>query len=125
MPETYPREIQRRRAKRTGMDLHLFPAESGVTLKEMSIVTILDPIKMLFTEPIVIGLSLYVAFIFGTIFQFFISIPAVLGATYNFTGQQAGIAFTSAITGALLAAATADLIDRLTTPHIFTTKHDG
>jgi len=80
-----PREIQRRRAKRIGIPLNLMKAESGVTLKEMSIVTFFMPLKMLATEPLVILLSLYVGFIFAVTFQFFISIPVVLETTYNFT----------------------------------------
>lgn len=80
-----PREILRRRAKRTGTPINLMKAQSGVTLKEMSIVTLFSPFKMLATEPLVILLSLYVGFIFATIFQFFISVPVVLNLTYMFT----------------------------------------
>ena len=54
-PDTYPREIQRRRAKRNNQPLNLPRAQSGVTLKEMATVTLIEPLKMLFSEPIVIG----------------------------------------------------------------------
>lgn len=99
-------------------------AQSGVTLREMSIVTFFVPLKMLVTEPIVIGLSLYVGFIFAVTFQFFISIPAVLEATYGFTVQHVGIAFTAAITGALFSTVMSAIID-LTVPHWCTKNHDG
>ena len=124
MPDTYPREIQRRRARRTGMPLKLMDAQSGVTLKDMATVTFVIPLKMLFTEPIVIGLSLYVGFIFAVTFQFFISIPAVLEATYSFTVQQVGIAFTAAIVGALISSTMSSIID-ISVPHWCTRNHDG
>jgi len=79
---------------------------------------------MLVTEPIVMGLSLYVGFIFAVTFQFFISIPAVLGLTYNFTVQQVGIAFSAAITGALFSMAMSAAID-FSVPHWCTKNHDG
>ena len=106
MPETYPREIQRRRAKRTGKPLNLAPAQSGVTLGDMAFVTIVQPLIMIVSEPIVVVLSLYVGFIFATIFQFFIAVPAVLNLTYNFTVADSGVAFTAAIGGVIIAAAT-------------------
>ena len=114
MPETYGREILRRRHKRNSTGVKLPAAQSGVTLAQMSKITIFNPIKMLVTEPLVILLSLNVGFIFAVIFQFFISIPAVLSLTYGFTIYQAGLAFIAAIAGALLAAVTATIIDKLT-----------
>ena len=125
MPETYPREVQRRRAKRTGAPLSLAPALSGVTLADMAYVTIVQPLIMIVSEPIVIALSLYVGFIFATIFQFFIAVPAVLNLTYNFTVAQAGVAFTAAIGGVVIAAVTSTLCDRVTRPHFSARTHDG
>lgn len=86
-------------------------AQSGVTLQDMSIVTLLVPMKMLVTEPIVIALSLEVGFIFAVTFQWFIAIPVVFESTYKFTVQQAGIAFSAAILGALLSTAMSTIID--------------
>ena len=123
-PDTYPREIQRRRAKRTGTPLRLMDAQSGITLKDMSMVTFFIPLKMLVTEPIVIALSLEVGFIFALTFQWFIAVPAVLEATYNFTVQQAGIAFCAAILGSSLSTAMSAIID-LSIPHWCTRNHDG
>ena len=114
-PETYGREILRQRARHLRMPPpSLAPAESGVTLGAMARVTILNPIKMLVTDPITIGISLYLGFNFGVLFSFFISIPVVLESTYNFTVQQVGVAFTAAIAGSLLAALMAILMDRIT-----------
>lgn len=125
MPETYPREIQRQRAKRLQVPVNLEPALSGVTLRDMAFVTVVQPLVMIVSEPIVIALSLYVGFIFATIFQFFIAVPAVLNLTYNFTVAQAGVAFTAAIGGVVVAAITSTVCDRITRPHVSARTHDG
>lgn len=123
-PDTYPRAIQRLRAKRNGTPLKLMDAQSGVTLQDMSIVTLFVPLKMLVTEPIVIALSLEVGFVFGVTFQWFIAIPVVLETTYNFTVQQVGIAFSAAILGASLSTAMSTIIE-VSVPHWCTRNHDG
>ena len=125
LPETYQREILRTRSKRHNLPLRLAKAESGITLSEMSVVTIVTPLKMLVTEPLVIGISLYVGFNFAIIFSFFISIPVVLSSVYNFSIQQVGLAFIAAILGALLAALTTILIDRFAYPRALKKSHDG
>lgn len=116
MPETYPREILRRRARKAGVPHNLPKAQSGVTLAEMVHLTVVQPVVMLFRDPITFFSTLYVAFIFGTVFQWFIAVPPVLMKTYNFTLQQAGLAFISAIGGALLAAASSILTERVAYP---------
>ena len=125
MPETYPREIQRIRAKRIRNPLVISPAQSGVTLGGVAIVTIVNPLKQLVTEPIVIALSLYVGFIFAGIFQFFTAIPVVLNLSYNFSVRSAGLAFTAAIGGVLVATLTSTVLDRVTRPLVSARSHDG
>ena len=123
-PDTYAREILRRRARRNGQPANLRPAESGITIKDMTFVTFVQPLKMLVMEPLVIILSVYVGFIFAVTFQFFISIPAVLELTYGFTVQQVGIAFIAATIGSVLATAMSAAID-FSVPHWCTKNHDG
>ena len=125
MPETYPRQIIRQRAKRTGTPSNLAPAESGSTLKDMATITFVTPFKMLVTEPIVIVLALYVGFIFAVTFQFFLSIPVALSMTYMFTVQRVGLAFISAIGGSLLGAGTAAVIDKLSSLRPSMDRHPG
>lgn len=115
MPETYNRSLLRRRAARLGHGPpKLLSAQSGVTLADMARVTFLTPAKMLITEPIVALLSIYLAFNFAVLFQWFITVPAVLHLVYSFTVQQAGLAFIAAILGSVLAAVTAVVVDKLT-----------
>ena len=114
MPETYPREIARARARRAGVPHRLAPAQSGTTISAMARITIVHPLKMIFTDPITILTTLYLGFNFGVLFSFFISIPVVLELTYEFTVQQVGITFNAAIAGSLLAAATCIVVDQIT-----------
>ena len=125
MPETYPREIIRARARRLGVPHNMVAAASGTTLQAMLRITLFTPLKMLFSEALVIGISLYLGLNFAVIFSFFVSIPVVLHAVYSFDIQQVGLAFIAAITGSLLAAATSIFIDRLTRPETLTENHDG
>jgi MFS transporter, DHA1 family, multidrug resistance protein len=111
VPETYPREIVRRRAKRHGVEHRLPLAESGVTLAQMIQITFFTPIRMLFTEPIVILVSLYLALNFAVLFQFFITVPIALSGNYDFSIQQVGLAFIAAIVGVVLATITTVILD--------------
>lgn len=113
MPETYPRHILRVRAKRAGRPHNLPKAESGATLAEMATVTVLDPLIMLVTEPIVLMSSLLLGANFGFLFQWFITVPVALTSAYGFTVQRVGLAFTSALAGTALALAMSIVLDRI------------
>ena len=115
MSETYQREIPRRRARRAGREIQQEPAQSGVTVSQMVRVTILDPIRMLFTEPIVGLISVVLVFNFAVVFQWFITVPAVLASVYGFDLEHVGLAFTTAIVGAVLAAICNTAIEQIST----------
>lgn len=119
-PETYGREILRARARRNGTNLKLARAESGETLGEMFKITVIDPLVMLVSEPIVIFTSLYLGLNFAVVFQFFLTVPAVLEMVYGFSVQRAGLAFIAAIGGVILAAFTSILLERLAEPKVST-----
>jgi DHA1 family multidrug resistance protein-like MFS transporter len=105
MPETYGREIPRRRNRTRGLaPPHQPPAESGVTIAQMVTVTVVNPAKQLALEPIVAMISFTLALNWAVTFQWFITVPVVLQTVYNFTPQQTGLAMLSAIGGTALAA---------------------
>lgn len=112
IPESYQREIPRRRARLLGQKLQQDPAQSGVTLAQMARVTILEPAIMLVSEPLVMLCSFYLLFQWGVLFQWFITVPVVLESVYNFSLQQAGLAFSSAIAASVLAAITVITIEQ-------------
>ncbi|KAF2472910.1 MFS general substrate transporter [Lindgomyces ingoldianus] len=105
MPETYGREIPRRRNKVRSLAPPSQPlAESGVTIAQMATITVINPLKQLVFEPIVIMISFCLALNWAVTFQWFITVPVVLQTVYGFSPQRAGIAFSGAIGGASLAA---------------------
>lgn len=119
MSESYQREIPRRRAKRQGRKLQQEPALSGVTIGEMFRITVLDPIRQVFTEPVVMLCTIFLIFNFAVVLQFFITVPVALGAAPpngpGFSITQVGLAFTTAIAGSGLAALIVIMIDQVMT----------
>jgi DHA1 family multidrug resistance protein-like MFS transporter len=115
MSETYQREIPRRRARRAGRKFQQEPVQSGVTASQMARVTILDPVRMLFTDPIVGLISVVLIFNFAIVFQWFVTVPAVLAFVYGFDLEHIGLAFTTAIVGAVLAAGCNIAIEQILT----------
>ncbi|KAI4132236.1 MAG: hypothetical protein LQ338_000788 [Usnochroma carphineum] len=114
VPETYPREILRTRARRGGYKINLAKAESGVTLGEMAQTTLFTPLAMAVSEPVVTMITLYLSLNFAVLFQWFIAVPAVLNLVYGFTLHQAGLAFIAAIVGALASTLTSSLTESFT-----------
>lgn len=116
VPETYAREIVRRRAKRHGVQHKLPLAESGATLGEMAQIAFFVPLKMLVTEPLVIMISLYLALNFAVLFQWFITVPVALEGAFGFDVRQVGLAFIAAIVGVVMAAVMTGILDRVMAP---------
>lgn len=114
MPETYGREILRTRIRYNRSSVRLPCAQSGVTIAQMARITISTPIKMLFTEPIVILVTLCLGLNFGLVFQWFISVPVALNGAYGFDVHQTGLAFFAAIGGVILAVISCSAIEATT-----------
>lgn len=114
-PETYARRIMARQARRAGREPSLPPAPTGVTLAEMATHTLLNPLIMLFTEPLVAMITLYLALNFGVLFSWFISVPFVLANVYGFSSYQGGRAFATALAGTAVGALLALAIDQVST----------
>ncbi|KAF3931922.1 hypothetical protein ABW20_dc0100804 [Dactylellina cionopaga] len=111
MKETYKPVILKKRAIARGQTLP--PQPTGAeALKKVLLITLLRPVHMLFTEPIVIALSLYTAFTFGVLFLFFAAIPYSFGTQYHFDRRESGLVFISSVVGILLGAITFGAIDR-------------
>lgn len=109
--ETYAKQILKKRALTRGLPQPKKPPPK-VALKTLLLVTLLRPLHMLFFEPIVGWMSLYVAFAFGILFAFFDALPYVFGNIYHFDLSQIGLTYLSIIVGILLAAFTFAVIDR-------------
>lgn len=112
MSETYkPVLLSRRRAKRGIPDPPSPFSTPAVKLKFLLTVTLLRPVHMLITEPIIASFSVYIAFNFGVMYSFFAVFGAVFGEVYGFTVEQSGLVFLSICIGLILAVPTALLCD--------------
>lgn len=110
--ETLPRVIQRRHKLHLQSNSPDMKAiEPRPTLQEFATIALLRPLRMLFTEPIVGLLSLYVSAEFGTLFSFFAAVPYTFGRVYGFSLQHSGLVFLSIVIGCLLGLITVMLCD--------------
>jgi DHA1 family multidrug resistance protein-like MFS transporter len=91
----------RRRTKNWG--IHAKQEEIEIDFKELVSKNFLRPLRLLFTEPIIFLLSLYMSFIYGLLYLFFTAYPLVFEGVYGFNPGQSGLTFFGMIIGELLA----------------------
>lgn len=99
MRETYKRTILTRRARRLGLAQSSRQPISTQTALHFITVTLIRPMHMLFTEPVVGLLSLYVAFAFATVYAFYAAIPWTFERAYAFSITSQGLVFLSLTIG--------------------------
>ncbi|GJN83949.1 hypothetical protein PLIIFM63780_007500 [Purpureocillium lilacinum] len=110
--ETFAPIIQRRIAKRSGEEV---PPKTPLTarLGTFARVGLIRPLHMLFAEPIVTFLCLYVAVNFGILFSFFAAVPYTFTLVYGFDLEHSGLVFLSIVVGCFLGLLTILLCDIL------------
>jgi hypothetical protein len=114
MSETYKKIILQQRAKRLGLPPPPRQGPTGVAaLKLIFTVTLVRPVHMLFTEPIVTFTSIYSAFNFAVLFTFFAAFPLIFRKAYGFDASETGLTFLAIGIGVLISAATLIIIDRI------------
>ncbi|MCJ1463530.1 hypothetical protein MMC07_002138 [Pseudocyphellaria aurata] len=119
--ETYKKTILSRRAHK----MTLAPRSITQRLSRPSIqtaryfvtVTLTRPIHMLFTEPIVGLLSLYVAFTFAVVYAFYPAIPQIFAQVYGFSTTSQGLVFLGLTVGYTAAVATIIFTARVQKKH--------
>jgi hypothetical protein len=112
--ETYKKTLIQKRNKKLNLPTPPSPFPSAAAkIKFMITVTLIRPLHMLFTEPIVGFSSLYVAFNFAVLFTFFAAFPYVFKSVYDFNTEQSGLVFLAIGVGCLLAVPTVLICDRV------------
>ena len=108
LEETYPPVILvekaadlRRRTKNWG--IHAKQEEIEIDFRELVEKNLSRPMRMLFTEPIVLALSIYMAFIYGLLYLFLTFYPIVFQGIHGFNQGVGGLPFFGMILGELLA----------------------
>lgn len=108
MEETYPPVILvnkaselRRRTKNWG--IHAKQEEIEVDLRELLEKNLSRPIRMLFTEPIVLLLSIYMAFVYGLLYLFLTFYPLVFQRVHGMNKGVGGLPYFGMILGEIFA----------------------
>ncbi len=91
----------RRRTKNWG--IHAKQEEIEIDLKELLSKNLSRPLRLLFTEPIILLLSIYMSFIYGILYLFFSAYPLVFVGVHGFSLGVSGLTFFGMIIGQLLA----------------------
>ncbi|KAL0941089.1 major facilitator superfamily transporter [Colletotrichum truncatum] len=111
LEETYPPVILvakaselRRRTRNWG--IHAKQEEIEIDFKELVNKNFSRPMRLLFGEPIVTALSVYMAFIYGLLYLFLTAYPFVFRGVHGFNAGQSGLTFFGMITGQLIAGVT-------------------
>ncbi|KAK9775980.1 putative Major facilitator superfamily (MFS) profile domain-containing protein [Seiridium cardinale] len=106
LPETSSANILYRRARRlrklTGNDKLICEPElqsQEMTSKDILQMTLVRPFTLLFAEPIVLALDLYIALIYGLLYIWFESFPIVFEGIYGFSLGIEGLAFLGILVG--------------------------
>jgi len=110
LEETYPPVILiqkaselRRRTKNWG--IHAKQEEIEVDFKELVQKNFSRPMRLLFGEPIVLFLSIYMSFIYGLLYLFLTAYPLVFVGVHGFSSGQSGLTFFGMIAGQIIAGA--------------------
>jgi DHA1 family multidrug resistance protein-like MFS transporter len=108
LEESYPpvilvnkAEELRRRTKNWG--IHAKQEEIEIDLRELAEKNFTRPLRMLVTEPIVLLISLYMAFIYGLLYLFLTAYPLVFQGVHGMNAGVGGLPFFGMITGELCA----------------------
>jgi DHA1 family multidrug resistance protein-like MFS transporter len=105
--ETYPPTILvgkaselRRRTLNWG--IHAKQEEIEVDFRELITKNFSRPMRLLFLEPIVTSLSVYMAFVYGILYLFLTAYPFVFQGVHGFNAGQSGLTFFGMILGQIL-----------------------
>lgn len=107
LPETYPPVIlvekaaELRRITRN-WGIHAKQEEIEIDFRELVQRNFSRPLRILFTEPIVLLLSIYMAFIYGLLYVFMTAYPIVFEVIHGFSEGIAGLTYFGMIVGEIL-----------------------
>ncbi|KAL8276324.1 hypothetical protein RQP46_011290 [Phenoliferia psychrophenolica] len=119
-PETRGDVILSKRAKmmekETGRPHYVLGADNAESMWEATKISCSRPLVYLFTEPIVMALSLWIGFAWGMVFLFVGAITHVFQKTYGFSQGQAGTVLICGFIGAFIAYIETLTYDKLSFP---------
>ena len=93
LSESHLPTIQKKHAKRAGQTELDTSAEATTSTKEYLARSICRPIRMLARSPIITGLSLYLALVYGYLYLLFTTFSTVFAQQYGFDVDALGLSF--------------------------------
>jgi len=102
--ETRGHVLLARRAKKlrksTGDDR--YQAAFRPNMRELIWISLTRPLHLLFTEPVVASISLWIGFAWGVLFGLIESVGLVFGTLYGFNAGEKGLVFSSVVIGTII-----------------------
>ncbi|GFZ44350.1 hypothetical protein JCM24511_02072 [Saitozyma sp. JCM 24511] len=126
VPETFPPFILRRRAAKLQQAhgqtyVSVFDQNGRKSMREELSTHLKRPIKYLFTEPIVLIMTLYISFLYGILNLFFEAFPFIYSIERKWS-RNAGLPFLALIVGFACAAVITLVLSK---PYVTALKRDG
>lgn len=117
IPETYTPVILKRRAaklrKETGNPNIVTEQEKyRLTLREIAQTSLIRPITMIMTEPVLDLMCMYIVLIYSMLYAFFFAYPVIFGDLYSYNDGQIGLMFIPILIGAGFALLLTPLIEK-------------
>ncbi|CAI7576798.1 unnamed protein product [Penicillium crustosum] len=108
VPETYAPVILKRRAaklrKETGNPNIITEQEkTKLTFQEIARTSLIRPITMIMTEPVLDLMCMYIVLIYAMLYAFFFAYPVIFPALYGYNDGQIGLMFIPILIGAAFA----------------------
>ncbi|KAF2677973.1 MFS general substrate transporter [Lentithecium fluviatile CBS 122367] len=108
MEETYPPVVLvskaaelRRRTKNWG--IHAKQEEIEVDFRELLVRNVSRPMRILFTEPIILLVTIYMSFIYGLLYLFLTAYSLVFQGVYGWSAGLSGLVYFGMVAGELIA----------------------
>ncbi|PLB52009.1 putative MFS multidrug transporter [Aspergillus steynii IBT 23096] len=117
VPETYAPSILKKRAKKLRKtendpkfvtETEIDPLPIGQKLR----VVLLRPFQLLFLEPIVLFISIYMSVLYGLLYMFFVAYPIVYQSGKEWSAGSTGLMFIPLAIGVLMSAACAPFVNK-------------
>ncbi|KAK3645611.1 Synaptic vesicle transporter SVOP [Elasticomyces elasticus] len=117
VPETYAPSILARRAKKMRKELNdaKYVTEQDLDLRPLSErlrIFLLRPFQLLFMEPIVLFVSIYMSVLYGLLYMFFVAFPVIYGEGKGYTSGITGLMFIPVAVGVVASAACSPLVNK-------------
>jgi multidrug resistance protein len=117
IPETYAPVILRRRAtklRKETKDLNIITEQekSKLTFSEIVRTSLIRPINMILTEPVLDLMCMYIVLIYAMLYAFFFAYPVIFGQLYGYNDGQIGLMFIPILIGAGFALVATPLVER-------------